>query len=117
MLDKVLAALIAGAAPEMAAAPEPLQSTVDAVIPEEFKGDTEVKVKFVHPWDVERECTGQDIPDYIIYACYLPKKSFLGDDKIISPNPCAYPEARIIGTYAHLMCHEKAHKNGWRHKF
>lgn len=88
-----------------------LKPTVDEVIPEEYKGSATVNVQFEEPHDVEWYClNGNYSPEYIIYACYKSDK-----DLIIAPNPCLYPESKIVGTFAHLMCHEKAHKNGWRH--
>jgi hypothetical protein len=30
--------------------------------------------------------------------------------KVIAPNPCSYPET---DSYAHLLCHEIGHANGW----
>lgn len=30
-------------------------------------------------------------------------------------NPCSYPEAKDVNSFAHVMCHEKAHANGWVH--
>ena len=35
--------------------------------------------------------------------------------KLILPNPCLYPEEKDVDSYAHLLCHEKAHVNGWHH--
>jgi hypothetical protein len=32
---------------------------------------------------------------------------------ILMPNPCRYPEAKDDNSYAHLMCHEFGHANGW----
>lgn len=34
--------------------------------------------------------------------------------QIYVSNPCNWPEAKD-DTYARLMCHEKAHVQGWRH--
>lgn len=36
---------------------------------------------------------------------------------IFTANPCLYPEAALDKTsYAHLMCHELGHANGWKHE-
>lgn len=82
--------------------------TLNLPIPIEYQKGAEVTVDFKNYfWEVEEACGDKD-PDWITYACYR-------DDKLIMPNPCSYPEAKTVGTYAHLTCHEKAHKNGWRH--
>lgn len=36
--------------------------------------------------------------------------------ELVVGNPCLYPEVNDVKSFAHLMCHEKAHVNGWRHK-
>ncbi len=112
MLDKLLAALMAIATPVPVDAPAPKErvSTIDLPIPYEYRGSTKIKVVFKETfWDVAESCGGQ-APGWTIFGCYDPDK-----DVLVMPNPCYYPEAGTIGSYAHLMCHEKAHKNGWKH--
>lgn len=46
-----------------------------------------------------------------IQACHV--KTDEGVSVITSPNPCRFPEAQNPATYAHLMCHEFGHANGW----
>jgi hypothetical protein len=31
-------------------------------------------------------------------------------DRVVLPNPCLYPPTE---TYAHMLCHELGHANGW----
>jgi hypothetical protein len=86
------------------------KSTINLPIPIEYQGAAEVMVDHKqYFWEVEEACGDKD-PEWITYACYDP-----GKRKMIMPNPCSYPEAKTVGTYAHLACHEKAHRNGWEH--
>lgn len=39
----------------------------------------------------------------------------IGGHKIYMPNPCTYPEVKDENSYAHLVCHEVAHTEGWKH--
>jgi hypothetical protein len=34
---------------------------------------------------------------------------------IYAPNPCTDKAVDDKNSYAHLICHEMAHTNGWRH--
>lgn len=43
-------------------------------------------------------------------ACEYDKQ---GVPVILMPNPCSYPEAIDENSYAHLLCHEFGHANGW----
>jgi hypothetical protein len=47
---------------------------------------------------------------WIILACEYEKN---GVPTILAPNPCSFPEANDKNSYAHLMCHEFGHVNGW----
>ena len=79
-------------------------------IPKQYQGnpDHPVSVIFVWPKDVNTYC-GNDTPL---------ERTFLACEKggtLIMPNPCLYPEMKDVDSYAHLLCHEKAHINGWNH--
>lgn len=76
--------------------------------PQEYQGNTRVMVRFVDPHEVEKYCGKASQPGWSRIACYW-------KDELTMPNPCKYPEAKNKDTYAYLLCHEKAHKNGWRH--
>jgi hypothetical protein len=39
----------------------------------------------------------------------------LDNGTVVVGNPCFYKEAKDIHSFAHLLCHEKAHVNGWDH--
>lgn len=111
MLDKLVAALMIAAVPQPANAPPVPVPSIELPIPYEYRGSPNytVKLRFKENyWAVEDEC-GR-IPGMTVLACYLPDEGTL-----ILPNPCYYPEAGTPGTFAHLLCHEKAHVNGWRH--
>lgn len=90
----------------------PIQKSIPSIelpIPEQYKGDATVVVKQVSLIDVPTYC-GTAEEGRIRLGCYDPQKNM-----IVVINSCHYPEAKTPGTFAHLMCHEKAHKNGWRH--
>lgn len=84
--------------------------TAGLPIPTEYQGTpTAAVVLFLTPQEVNAACGNAD-PLWNVYACtYVDKRV------IVMPNPCLYPEAKNVESYAHLMCHEKAHINGWRH--
>jgi hypothetical protein len=59
-------------------------------------------------------------------ACGVAEKGFrlmactgtglYGVPHITMPNPCTYPERLDPYSYAHLLCHEIGHANGWNSK-
>lgn len=117
MWAKLLAALIAVATPAYAGI-QPMQDTHGLTVPEEYKGNTTIRVQFEDPMNVEWYCLdGHYTPDGFIFACWIPKNNYpsIKENTIVMPNPCVYPEARQIESYAYLMCHEMAHNNGWKH--
>lgn len=80
------------------------------VPPVEFQKNTVVILITADHQRVADPCGGDD-KDTIIMACAIPKKRI-----IITHNPCLYPEAfKDIDSYAYIVCHEKAHINGWVH--
>lgn len=87
-------------------------NSADLPIPQEFQDkDVVTTVAFVHPWKIEPICFGRQIEDYITYGCYD-----FDRDLMVLPNPCLYPEAKQKGSFANLVCHERAHVAGWTHK-
>lgn len=59
-------------------------------------------------WEIPAACDIQT--DLIVYGCYVPNTK-----TIHISNPCYYPEAENVGSFAYTLCHEKGHVNGWRH--
>lgn len=53
---------------------------------------------------------GKAGPGYVTQGCETTVK---GAPVITVPNPCTYPEASDEYSYAHLLCHEMGHANGW----
>lgn len=92
-------------------------TTVKDPVPAEYQeGASIVVVVFAEDRYMVEGLCGDFDPLWITYACYYDEKlTGEGKDYIVSPNPCHYPEAKDYYSYAHLMCHEKAHKNGWKH--
>lgn len=48
-------------------------------------------------------------PGYHYEGCELPNGT------IVVSNPCQAKEVNDTTSFAHLLCHEKAHLNGWDH--
>ena len=84
-------------------------ASADLTVPPVYYGNTTANVVFMSDKEVDYRCGNRD-PNWVIYACAYPKK-----DLLILPNPCYYPEAKDTNSYAYLVCHEKAHLNGWKH--
>jgi hypothetical protein len=78
-------------------------------IPPEYQKETSVWVQTMSRAELDEKC-GTAPPGYVILAC-----GKVGQPYIYMPNPCGYPEASDTRSYAHLMCHEIAHTEGWRH--
>lgn len=76
-------------------------------IPLEYQHGNTIKMHIVEPYQIKNYC-GDAGPKWTILACAR-------GDTINMPNPCEYPEAKNIDSYAHLLCHELAHTNGWVH--
>lgn len=82
--------------------------TVNLNIPPQYMGDTIVIISTEDQKAINKDC-GKAEKNYVTLAC--------ADVTIIyMPNPCFYPEEKNHDSYAHLLCHELAHINGWHHK-
>jgi hypothetical protein len=86
-----------------------LVASINLPIPNAYVGnpDHPVPVIFVEPTEINTYC-GRAAGTLVRIACEK-------GGTLILPNPCDYPEARNVDSYAHLVCHEKAHVNGWIH--
>ena len=90
----------------MTAAPAGPSLFSDATPPARFRGDASVSLQFRDQPGINRECQplfGTPPTGMKTDACEM-------DGRIIAPNPCDYPSS---DAYAHLLCHELAHANGW----
>jgi hypothetical protein len=87
----------------------PVKGSIELPIPEIYKGDAQVTVHFVPLSDIPKY--GGEAPKG------KTKIGCLADDlkTLIMPNPCSWEGYDDVKSYARLMCHEKAHFNGWRH--
>lgn len=59
---------------------------------------------------IDARC-GKASPGFVTIAC-----GFQASHQVFAPNPCDYPEEKDPKSYAHVLCHEKAHILGWHHK-
>ncbi len=78
----------------------------DSRPPERLQGDATTVVQFTHQAGIDASCQslfGAPPPGMKTNACFTGKK-------IIMPNPCAFPDS---DPYAHMLCHELGHVNGW----
>ena len=74
--------------------------------PERFTQGATVSVEFRDQAGIDVECQalfGQPPAGAKTNACFTGRK-------VIMPNPCSFPKT---DTYAHLLCHELGHVNGW----
>lgn len=98
MFSLILAALVGGSVPSL-----------ELPIPPQFQGDNTVIVKFMSFEDIQKQC-GEAEPPRVRYGCAV-----ISQPRMYVLNPCGWEESKTQGTYAHYMCHEMAHTNGWSH--
>lgn len=78
----------------------------DGAPPQRFRDDVTVSIDIRDQAGIDSECHamfGAPPPGMKTNACYTGKK-------VIMPNPCSFPKT---DTYAHMLCHELGHANGW----
>ena len=93
--------------PLPAAAPDPCRehnACARVRPPERYGRDATAVVAFVHPRFVPGTCGMAVREGFTLYACQR-------GDLLVLPNPCGPGFAREW--FAHLACHELAHRNGW----
>lgn len=56
-----------------------------------------------------KEACGEGSKGVTILACTFTDKK-TGVSTVVMPNPCKYDD---VDFYAHLLCHELGHVNGW----
>lgn len=99
MIPVMLAALIAGATYD------------DSLPPLKYQGNPPASVMIIVDDTNTKETCGVAQPGWRLLACEFDTKE--GVPVIMMPNPCNYPEAVDENSYAHLLCHEFGHANGW----
>jgi hypothetical protein len=78
----------------------------DGAPPARFQKDVTVTIEMREQAGIDAGCRalfGAPPSGMKTNACYT-------GAKVIMPNPCTYPET---DTYAHMLCHEIGHANGW----
>lgn len=84
--------------------------SIDYPIPDQYKGEATVNVYMTTPEKINEIC-GAPPEGIIKLGCYD-----IENDRLIVGNPCNYTkDMKDKKTFGYLLCHEKAHKNGWRH--
>jgi hypothetical protein len=83
----------------------------DDLPPTYFQGNAPPSVVITVDNTNTKENCGVAQKGWRILACEFTGKN--NTPIIIMPNPCRYPEAKDENSYAHLMCHEFGHANGW----
>lgn len=88
--------------------------TITAAIPSQYQHNRTVILHTMTQDEINKQCgdpgstkEGQRL--YVI-AC-----GDIGGKDVYMPNPCLAPEVSDINSYAHLLCHEIAHTEGWAH--
>jgi ribosomal protein L24E len=76
--------------------------------PVEYQGNARVMVREVDLHEMEKYCGKSSRPGWVRLGCY-------NNGEIVVTNACKWPEAKNKDSFAFYFCHEKAHKNGWRH--
>lgn len=74
--------------------------------PDRFQDDRTVTVQFTDQRGINEACHPRFGPP----PAGMKTNACATGRRVIAPNPCDYPESE---TFAHLLCHELAHMNGW----
>lgn len=86
-------------------------NTIALPIPEKYMREAVATVRMIETQNELDKVCGTASPGATKLGCQLTNTNL-----IVTGNPCHYPEAKDPYSYARLMCHEKAHLNGWKHK-
>jgi hypothetical protein len=77
-------------------------------IPVEYQKATKITLHTEDTQEgIDREC-GKSPPGYYKIGCRIGRNIYL-------INPCLHPDASDYSSYAHDLCHEIAHSEGWHH--
>lgn len=88
----------------------PLIVTNEFHIPQKYRGDTTALVYFTDQKTIDKNCGKQADPRLYTVACAYQKRMTM-----YLPNPCKDKDADKPESYAHVLCHEIGHLNGWHH--
>lgn len=83
-------------------------ASINDPIPEQYQKNTTVKLVTMTQEEINKTCGVS--PGFDTIAC-----ADIGGKHIFAPNACLYPEAKDVNSYAHMICHETAHTEGWDH--
>lgn len=100
MIGLLVAAALAAAGPSL-----------DFTIPDAYKGNNNVSAHFIHLDEVSTYCGKSASPNLVRLGC-----ATIGHPEMWVMNPCDWKESLDPTTYAHYLCHELAHTNGWVHE-
>lgn len=106
MSDTLIAVLAGAAAATTIAAAAGSTPFSDGRPPERFQSDRTLVIEMRDQAGISGQCQalfGKPPQGMKTNACYT-------GDKLIMPNPCSFPPT---DTYAHMLCHELGHANGW----
>jgi hypothetical protein len=82
--------------------------TNELPIPEQYRGDNSVVVHFTTQEEITSKCGPVPAGLYVLGCKFNPNVLYM-------PNPCKDKDVENPASYAHLLCHELAHVNGWVH--
>lgn len=88
-----------------------LSSMNNDLPPVQYQGNAKPLVVITVTDPNTKEACGVAQKGYVILGCQRATKE--GISLLWMPNPCIFPEAQWQGSYAHLMCHEMGHAQGW----
>jgi hypothetical protein len=103
MLDKCIALAIALSGSTLI--------TADLCVPPQYTQDVTALIHFTDQKGIAEHCGVPNDPSLVFVGC---TNEINGREMWIG-NPCRYKEANNPNSYAHTMCHEIAHMNGWTH--
>lgn len=108
MFEILLAAVITATGSNV----DPNRLTINDPIPRQYQGSATITVMTVDKQSiVDSFCGNKDTDKYTVYGCVLENGT------ILVLNPCLREkEMKDKKSFATLICHEKAHHNGWVHK-
>ncbi len=84
--------------------------SIEMPIPEQYQKGAVTVVHMVDSYEEIELACGKALPGRTKLGCMTE-----GGELVVG-NPCLYKEdMKNNETFGYLMCHEKAHVNGWRH--
>jgi hypothetical protein len=78
----------------------------DARPPQRFHDDRTVTVQFTDQTGINRVCH----PRFGAPPAGMKTNACATGKRVVAPNPCEFDQS---DAYAHLLCHELGHMNGW----